>query len=404
MDWLYYLVMPLTSAFNFSAIFIWPILISFVAILVALVTGRVSHSPHVKVFDIFAIAFCGSAAISAALNYEYLSEKSINHLFAVIVSFLCYYMLPSRFTVLDKNRLFYWISWGVFLSLVFGILEFFVVNFTSIDIVSIVPRPLVEEYTPLFLDAEMIRARSLFEESGYFAQYMCVCAPIYLYTVFKSSLRIHNKLGAIIALLLNIAFVFSPSVFFIFPICAILTLVIRAIYEGRLSKLQVMGFLCVVTLLAVSITNSQAFDFFFGRKADSYGDRLLKFEVTRDVMKSASSLNFLFGFGPGSYFKLDVLPAISVYLNIWRDYGFIGLILFVCFVITGLISSLKIAGPYGYICSLGMMFILIGYISSPAYYYPHCFLPFVLLKIWNRGSKATANVAVASRSSVRALS
>lgn len=112
-------------------------------------------------------------------------EKCFNHYVMWTFSFFAFYhvfkslvLYLLEFESKIFNIILNVISFSVFISSLFAIIEFLLVNFYGVNLENIIPRGTVEQYTPLA--SNFIRARSFMEESGHFSLYLEIFVPITL--------------------------------------------------------------------------------------------------------------------------------------------------------------------------------------------------------------------------------
>ena len=392
MDALYFFSIPFVSAFNVSQIFIIPLVVAVLALGWYALNGRLSRLPVINL-DKFIALFLATVLISVAVNALRLSPKNLNHVFAIFAGYFLFYAgaerLAQRLTI---DRLLGILYASYLCACCFGILEFLIVNFTSFNLGAIVFRPAVEDYTPGFLDIVLIRARSLFEESGYFAGYLATLAPLmvyYLWEVRKS--RAHKVI--FLTLSLGCYFVaFSVSLFIFLPFAVLSTIFLRTLAERRLSRGVLLGY-ALLAMLVIGVASSETLmEVLFYRKfeGNSFEDRSQKFTVTIDVVSAAPWLQTMFGFGPGSYFNLGVKPAISVYLNFLRDVGVVGLTAYVLMVGYFLFDLFRDRSKLGVALFTSALCVQLFYIATPIYFLPHYFLPMVLYRMRLARSRSAA--------------
>ena len=219
MDALYLLSIPFVSAFNVSQIFILPLMVALMGLAWYGGTGRLDRM-HLIQADYLVLFFLGCVLVSTAVNLPHLSPKNLNHVVAICAGYLIFYLGAERLTQhLSIERVLQLLFIGYLISTGFGLLEFVLVNFTSININNFVFRPAVEDYTPGFLDIVLIRARSLFEESGYFAAYMAMMAPLMAFYLWKIRTERWLRVLFVVVTLLSYFAAFSVSLFILPAVC-----------------------------------------------------------------------------------------------------------------------------------------------------------------------------------------
>ena len=189
MDALYFLSLPFVSAFNISQIFVIPLVVGLLAMVWAVGTGQVTRLPLIQL-DRLVLLFLGCMLVSVVVNLPTMATKSLNHVFAILAGYGLFYFGAERFSRrLRMERILHLLLMSYFFTLVFAVVEFVLANFTSFNLSSIVFRPAVDDYTPGFLDILLIRARSTFEESGYFAGYLAMMGPLMVHYLWSDDRR-----------------------------------------------------------------------------------------------------------------------------------------------------------------------------------------------------------------------
>ena len=405
MAYLYYATISLTSAFNFSAIFIYPLIIS-ILIFSITISSEGLQKIRLSVSDVLLLAFCGVSLLSIAVNTDYFSEKSIGHTAALFSLVFPFYLMPASFSKAANIQNILKINYYQFIFVsIFGLIEFTLANAFNVKFNDYIMRPAVTDYTPAFLDFGLIRSRSVFEESGYYGQYICVELPIIWYylwaykaSIFKKSVFISLSAAAIFTS-------YSISVFLFMPISVIFTLFLRFFSVNRGSgtfKALLASLVVVIIIISAVAASGDLQNALFARKlgGNSYTDRVEKFDITVAVMKNAGVASALFGFGPGSYFPLRIPASISVYVNFWRDYGILGVSLFSAAIISFIMKLSVNKNGYATPLLISTIFVSMSFVSMPSYYYPYCALPFLLNKLFERGDSNSSSIRPSKRSGI----
>ena len=383
MDALYLLSIPFVSAFNVSQIFILPLMVALMGLAWYGSTGRLDRM-HLIQADYLVLFFLGCVLVSTAVNLPHLSPKNLNHVVAICAGYLIFYLGAERLTQhLSIERVLQLLFIGYLISTGFGLLEFVLVNFTSININNFVFRPAVEDYTPGFLDIVLIRARSLFEESGYFAAYMAMMAPLMAFYLWKIRTERWLRVLFVVVTLLSYFAAFSVSLFIFLPFAVAVTVVLRTLQEGRITRGVLVSFSILALIAIVVLSSPVLMELLFLRKFEggSFQDRNEKFAATLDLVMDADWWRVVFGHGPGSYFNLGVKPAISVYLNYLRDLGLLGLMAYLLLISYVLVDLLRDRSPFGVALFVSTIVIQLFYISTPIYFLPYYFIPMLLYRM-----------------------
>lgn len=382
MDLLYFALLPLINALNFSQTLIIPLILSVAASIWMALSGRRVRIP-VLWFDWALLLLVFFAIVSTGANIFRLNDKSINHLVALLASVVFFYLAVERFTHrLSTASLLHALWLGYIACTGFGVIEFALTNFQGINVGNMIPRPAVLDYEPTFLGLPLIRARSTFEESGHFAAYMSISIPFLTY--YHWHLRPSN-IGQLLFVCLTATAMlaaFSVSAFLFLPIAAFAVSIFRVIRTQsiRRSNIAIAG-LIIVCLLAMASSEELFYNVFLRKfQGASFIDRSDKFIATIDLMSQSSWYHLIFGFGPGSYENLGIKPAISVYLNFYRDYGFLGLSTLIFAMIYVVTSASRIQDPMGTAILFGCILTVLYFAAVPNYFHPHYYIPFIFYK------------------------
>ena len=383
MDALYFLSLPFVSAFNISQIFVIPLVVGLLAMVWAVGTGQVTRLPLIQL-DRLVLLFLGCMLVSVVVNLPTMATKSLNHVFAILAGYGLFYFGAERFSRrLRMERILHLLLMSYFFTLVFAVVEFVLANFTSFNLSSIVFRPAVDDYTPGFLDILLIRARSTFEESGYFAGYLAMMGPLMVHYLWSDDRRKRLRWPFIIGTLAAYFMAFSVSLFIFLPFAIAVTTAMRTVVERRMSKgaLLAFGALTFMGLVVVSVPGLLETTIIRKFEGGSFQGRSERFEATMDLVVGSPWLKILFGHGPGSYFALGIPPAISVYLNFLRDFGVIGLVAYLLLVAYALVNLFVARDGLGRALFLSYLTTLLFFVSTPIYFLPHHFLPLLLYRI-----------------------
>jgi hypothetical protein len=382
MSALYFLSLPFVSAFNVSQIFVIPLMVGLLAITWAIVRGGLVRLPLIQL-DKLVLLFLISVLISVVVNVNTMDAKNLNHTLAIFAGYIIFYYGAERFSQwLSIEKILRLLFIGYVVTLVFCIVEFLIVNFTSYDINSIVFRPAVEDYTPGFLEIILIRSRSTFEESGYFAAYLGMMAPIMVYYLWHLQHKYWPRIMFIVGSALAYFMSFSVSLFIFLPIAIAITTLMRMLVERRINLHAITTFLLLLLGL-IALSSTDLFDVMILRKFEgfSFQDRSDRFAATIDLFVNAGLPNMLFGHGPGSYFNLNIQPAVSVYLNFLRDFGLFGLMAYLAISVYALFGLLLARDALGQALFLSYLVTLLFFISTPIYFLPHYYLPLLFYRL-----------------------
>jgi hypothetical protein len=378
----YLISLPFVSAFNFSEIFLIPLIVCLVAAVWYTIIGQIKSLPIVAADKLLAL-FLGSVLVSVVVNASTLGPKGVNHTIAMLGGPIFFYLIAERITKnLNIQQFLHYLYIGYLIAIWFGIIEFLLVNFAKFDLSSVIVRPSVSEYSPLFLSLGLTRARSTFTESGYFAAYISVLFPLmihYIWTYRPTSIR---KLSFLILSGAAMFAAFSVSLFIFLPAAIGFSVVSRSILSGRLNRSAVIIVAILLCASIVLLVSPQLHEEVFGRKfsGSSYSGRYELFAATLEIVDNSDLWNFLFGFGPGSYANFEVKAAISVYINFLRDIGLFGIIFYLVFLTYILIDVAcqrhKISGAL----LVSVLVQALFFVSTPIYFQPHYYLIYIVYK------------------------
>lgn len=395
MELLYFTLLPLINALNFSQTLIIPLLVSVLAVGWAALAGRMQTIPLLWL-DRLLLLLLGVALLGTAVNLLRLDARNLNHLVALVASLLFFYLGVERFSRhLSDAQILRAVWWGYAACTAFSLLEFALTNFKGINIGNMIPRPAVEDYEPTFLDLLLIRARSTFEESGHFAAYMAMCLPFLVHYHWRLRPSLTGKVTFCVLTTGAMLVAFSVSAFLFLPVAA---LVVSAIYSLRTMTISrstaVLLGLLMLSVLALAVSEDLLYNVFLRKfQGASFADRSEKFVATMDLMADASWLHVFFGFGPGSYANLGIKPAISVYFNALRDYGVLGMGMWLLVVSYAIASAARLDGPMGRAVLFGTVLVAMYFLAIPNYFHPHYYLPLLFYKRAFTAAESTRGAA-----------
>ncbi len=301
---------------------------------------------------------------------------------AIFASFIFFYYVVEislRSIALEKVLKILYYSY-VFTS-IFGIAEFYIVNFTTLDLNSIVFHASVEEYTPSFL-ALFIRSRSFFAESGHWASYMAVLSPLMFYYLWYMQPRAIQKFFFISVSMVSYFVAFSTSLFLFLPLSIFIGFFLKQLIDQRISLKSILVYFLLFLALFYFLNSDLFMQGMVLNKleSNSFDDRNEKFLSTVNLMYNSDILNLLFGYSPGSYEVLNIKPAISVYVNFFRDIGLVGVLIYILTNIYLLFKILKLNHSISIFLFISSLVSQLFFIGIPDYFYPHFFLCLILYK------------------------
>lgn len=394
---LYFFTFSWTSAFSLTWAVSFPVIFSCL-FGVSVLTNIIRKYIVFNLFkaEIFLLAFLILVWISYILNYlNFISSKPTNHLIAY--SFTCivlYFSIRLYFTYLNsfiKNllgQILKWLSFGVFISAIFGLIEFFGKNIFNIPIDEFIPRSFVEEYAPTFL-GKFIRLRSFVEESGHYALFIEICLPLMIYYFFYHPIgkRVKKIIAYIYISTTIIAFIltFSSAGITIAGIMLISLAITISIKKVSLNFFLTLGVIIILLTSVVMWVNSyliqeldinltEAMNILTIEKATDSGsqmDRSERIDTAFKEIQKFNLLHILFGYGPAAYDTLQIEIVIGLYVVVLLETGFIGLFFFIVFFIFTFLRIFSLADrPFRIALTISISSALIHYLFIGNYFYP----------------------------------
>lgn len=339
-----------TNAFAISSFVTISTFIAFIFVLIYIFLLCFSQVKIKKRDNYFLLLFWTVLTFSSILFSR--GEKCLNHYLMWSFSFFAFYyvfrVLLLYLLASEGKRIlattFKILSLSVFISSLFAIIEFVLVNFGGLTLDYIIPRGTVEDYAPLAFN--FIRARSFMEESGQFALFLEIFAPItivwiftntkckvirylYLFVIIISLLLSFSSFG-LIALFMSVLiylyyYIFSSvslnvllkKLFLTCIICLFIVLIFFPILD--------MGYQVVMTKLD---TDNSSFN--------DRSDRIIGLE------HFLSGVNLIVGYGAAAFSTLKTPSFISLYVGILMSTGILGIVLFLSFLLNSFRRILRI--------------------------------------------------------------
>ncbi len=353
---------------------------------------RKSCSFRFTVVDSFIVLFLFSVVLSTIVNISSLDQKQVNHTISWFVCFLLFFYVNRLYLDrIDMDEVFAILRHCYVIVLIFCIAEFFSSIALGIDLNQYIPRPQGRNYEASFLFV-LPRSRAFFTESGYAGMYIALTYPFVIYQMKRDRF---GKLYKAILLILTVlaAFtIYSTTLFLFFPL---IFFIVFLFSSRKLFK----KFLVIVPILGVALVCFWSYIWSFLDVLIFYKFNTSSSDIRSDNMhenieyiKHSSVLQLIFGHGPGSYFKAGLTDAApSIYVNVLRDSGVIGLICYLCIWVSAFLKLFFMKNchikPYLLVM---ICLILIYHVSNMDYNF--VFLWFVLAAIveskrFNSGDK-----------------
>jgi hypothetical protein len=384
---LYGFVLPFTSVFALSGWINLPSLICLLVLVVLMIKGIHRLRP----FDLVVFAtFVIPAVLSAVANLQYaLEEKFLSHLLSYIFVFLAFFFVPRELLQIDGAALLKGAVAGLVFSIIFAFSEFTIGFNFGYEVLSSIPRFAGNKYDATF--ADLLRVRSLVEESGHYALYLGIITPIALIFMSDRLPKVFSR-TLIAAVFITTILTFSTSgIVFMMTSAVVASLVTRASIPRKFIRMTGLAVFVLLVYFAVLILfNIDLTDIITDKIGDMNG-RLGPFDQSWAYFQNAGTLQIFFGLGPGYYAYRGLEPVISLAaLTIFQN-GLIGFILYIVLFMAGL----KRIGTFDknqkplLLFSLLFAFLVYGGISN--YWYPWIWL---LLGVLSVGPSAFTSSSV----------
>jgi hypothetical protein len=365
--WCFFLTLPLAHAFALNS---WATVPNVFAVLcLAAVPLLWRQRMQWGLRDRILIAVIALALVATLMNPDLQTDKSRNHVVALLFVVLVNYFVASRYGLVAGEA-----GWrsaiciGLAGASLLCIVEYALVNVAQVAFE--LPRPSVTDYEPSFIFGT--RARSTFSESGHFAFFLATIGPIAM-TVLKQNGHRFTFLAMGVLIAVSAMLAFSTTLFIVCVLWLCLWATMQ--FAGR----QLAGLAVALGLAAVAVYLS-AFDIVrdvleaaLVSKFDtgSYTGRLTTIASSASVIATASESDVLFGHGMGSYAGLHILPAISAFANFTRDIGVLGCLLVILALIPYESALAHVPRPWRtcflYVAVANVVFLA----AIPDYYFPH---------------------------------
>ena len=312
----------LTLSFGFACVLLGCIIFSRVA--------KVPYTPHSSDGVLFFMAVMLLFGFLAFSNHP----KCLNHLLMWTIPPLVFYFSLRRalFTCFTLNEIKEKVLAFIFITTTFtaafAIFEFIGKNFLGMDIDSWLPRAAVETMDDTAMDR--VRARAFSEEPGQFSFFLEAFSPLSLYWVHS---KYKKKVITILygfLLFCSLLVSFSAAGFAL-SIVGLLLFFLFFTKENKYSTIKLF-----IMLIILIVLFGDYLDLFFSiitSKLDGTNTSFVDRENRFSALEKIGGINMLIGYGPGSFYTLDIDSYISLYLGIFMNLGFVGVISFIMFVI-----------------------------------------------------------------------
>lgn len=270
-------------------------------------------------------------------------EKCTNHLIMWFYPIIVYYfilrrVIRNKFPKKDiEKNIIGIIAISTLVASSFAIAEFVSKNFVSIPIVDNIYRGGIEDYSGFALDK--VRARSFMEESGQFAFYWELFAPLTIYWFMKFVKKKVLLIFVVVELLISLFVTYSAAGFMCVGIASIFLLYDLLINKGQVnrSKIIVVLLFVVVVGICVIVLIPDVFDAIeeVVRNKTHAGNSSYDIRTSRfNALKELDGINLFMGYGPAAFSTLHTETFISLYLGVLMNTGLLGLFFIFLFFIS----------------------------------------------------------------------
>lgn len=335
----YLFVGMLTNAFAMSSFVSMP---TFLAAIYTFIYLILLFSSRIKLHK----EGCWLLAYWILLTFSFIlfatGEKCFNHYVMWTFSFFAFYhvfkslvLYLLEFESKIFNIMLNVISFTIFISSLFAIIEFLLVNFYGVNLENIIPRGTVEQYTPLA--SNFIRARSFMEESGHFSLYLEIFVPITLAWLLNTRKKKIILISYISIVLFALFFSFSAYGLVALMIAIFIYLYYYVFSVGNFKSLMRNLFMFFFIVLIVIIVFPSIWELAYQTvtaKLDvdnsSFSDRNSRIVGLDQYL---SGVNLMIGYGPAAFSTLKTPSFISLYVGILMSAGILGILLFMGFLL-----------------------------------------------------------------------
>lgn len=316
------------------------------------------------------------------------TDKSTNHLILYLFSFFFLFIgirnsallivkkHPSYVNVLHKQ-----IFIVVLITSIYTLLEFSFKNFLDIDLNDYFIQFRRPKYE--YIQYGLYRTRGFLDESGHLALFYETFGLIAIaYAKRFNRLKFYGFIILVILALLStfsafgyicLIIVFIATPFYLLKNISLLNKIISfsiILYFGSLILYFISDYLEFISIIIESKLDN----------SNSMLDRTSRFEAIIPFLESSQ---ILFGYGPGSYRLVNDDGIISLYANILLNTGYIGLFIYLIFIIRQYYIIKKIKNKYSnWAISLSFIMSSIHFIFLDNFYYPFFWIMLIMAHLY----------------------
>lgn len=325
LSFFYGMSLPFTSVLALNGWFTLPVIMSLICfIFISVFYGHRSNKNNLFVIIFMLVSVVISSFISFFGDMDLNNKYLLSHFLSYIFVFIFFYYTSGRVMVLSLGSFISGSYIGLLITLVFGVLEFFLANFGWENVLSSIPRNTREIY--LAEAFGIIRVRSLMDESGFLALYLCIFGPL-LYTLKVRYKGVRLKCVVVVLYVFNIILTFSTSALIAFGIILPITVLIfkRSISNSNLVLIVYFIFAFLIFLISFLVFDIFLLDILFSKVETGNG----RWDVVSNsvaVYVDNIGVGTFFGFGPGYFGKFNIDSVMSFALLVLFELGLIGFI------------------------------------------------------------------------------
>lgn len=360
--------LPFTSVFAISGLFTLPVILSLICfIFFGLFYGHRLNNKNLFIILYLLLILFISSVNTQITHLEY-NKNFLPHLFSYIFVIIFFYYASVRVISTAFNLFLTGCLVGFVISLTFGLVEFILVKYGFQDVVSSIPRNARQIYIAEAFG--IIRIRSLMDESGFFALYLCIFGPI-LYTLKIRYFKVFWRRILILLYIINMTLTFSTSAILAFGIILPFSMIVYG-KKGNYKFIYILSSSIVAILILIILNYTldiYLLDIIFS-KIETGNGRWGAVMSSFNEFIHASPLTLLFGFGPGYSGRLNIDSVMSFILLILFELGIAGLAwyLFIFYFAFKNVSKINIIHrPYMAFSILSAFFF---YIFIANYWFP----------------------------------
>jgi len=378
-SFLYGFSLPIVSAFALTAWINWPIAIGGSIFALMFVSGKISKF---KNFDfVLLLTFIFPIIISSFINISSAFEpKFASHLASYSTVFCMFYLAPRELLKRKATSLFFGITSGLIISLLYEYFEFVVANALDRHMLEIIPRVSVQEYDASFA-VKITRARSFAEESGHYALYLGIICPIAIYLA-PPGISTKYKWVMVLMTCVGLVLTFSTAgIAFSLAVIALLTTMSKALRVKHVWKVLIFGFLATATYAFFDLTLGIHLEDLVLIKVDDYSGRLPRFDESMSYFLQARAEQIFFGLGPGYYDRLELPSVISLCALTLFQTGVFGLICYLAMFIAAFKRINLFRDLDRILLRFAILFAFLMYLGSSNYWFPWIWLLFAIIAV-----------------------